>query len=158
MALWSRYLFSVDVGWKSLSFQPVIKPSSQQLQHVTVSLKKTKHFFFSWDKPCLSLQWNTRTDALFSFSVVANCVSLKMSEPSAVLSLCLCVKLPWAACWSLPSHLLAPRWPVAVHPATSAVGSVARPRAWKMASSLDGEAWMHLCRHSVKPSKYLTLA
>lgn len=82
----------------------------------------------------------------------------KNEWPFCCLSLCLCLKLPWVACWSLPSHLLVPRWLAAVHPATSAAGAAVRPQAWKTASSLDGETWTHLCLHSVKPSKYLTLA
>lgn len=59
--------------------------------------------------------------------------------------MCVCLKRPWAACWSLPCRLPVPRWPAAVHPATSAAGSAVRPQAWKMASSLDGETWQYPC-------------
>lgn len=73
--------------------------------------------------------------------------SFKNKWPFCCLSLPLSLKLPWAACWSLPSHLRVPRWPAAVRPVTSAVGSAVRPQAWKTASSLAGETWTHLHRH-----------
>lgn len=81
------------------------------------------------------------------FSPVLKYVSLKNKWPSAVYLLHLSLKLPWAACWSLHSHLRVPRWPAAVRPATSAVGFAVRPQAWKTASSLAGETWTHLRRH-----------
>lgn len=122
-------IFCGFVGWMSLSYQPGVKPIGPQLQHVPLS-QRTVFIFCRFKIRFFKNEW-----------------------PFRCLSLCLCLKLPWAACWSLPYHLLVPRWPAAVRPATSAAGSAVRPQAWKMASSLDGETWTHLCWHSVKPSE-----